>query len=389
MDLLYNNVNTGISNTALYNGNISAMRWSNDLGLGDTKERAYKFDYDPMNRLMAATQKTFDAITWSSPGAYQEGGVTYDLNGNIKTLLRTDEKGARMDSLTYSYSSGDMANNMLRRVNDSGTTKGFANGASLGDDYTYDANGNMISDKNKLITAITYNHLNLPTKVTKSTGDYITYQYDATGRKLLQDVYNPTNILQKRSDYRGEWFYERYASSANYDQVDHLIFANTEEGRVVMTGATPEYQYHLKDHLGNVRMTFTTKIDTLTYTATLENATQTQEQSNFGNYSRVQADLFDHTDQNGTVYTYSHRLTGATNSQVGLAKSFQVHPGDVINAQVFAKYFKVGNTSTNVAGFASALLMAFGLPTPGPGEVGTASSALNNFGAPDSGTRWT
>jgi hypothetical protein len=26
-----------------------------------------------------------------------------------------------------------------------------------------------------------------------------------------------------------------------------------------MTGATPEYQYHLKDHLGNVRLTFTTK----------------------------------------------------------------------------------------------------------------------------------
>jgi hypothetical protein len=37
------------------------------------------------------------------------------------------------------------------------------------DDYTYDADGNMITDNNKNITSITYNHLNLPTKITFTT----------------------------------------------------------------------------------------------------------------------------------------------------------------------------------------------------------------------------
>ncbi|MBT1699248.1 hypothetical protein KK083_20290 [Fulvivirgaceae bacterium PWU4] len=59
----------------------------------------------------------------------------------------------------------------------------------------------MTLDRNKDITAITYNHLNLPDKVTKSTGEYVKYTYDATGRKLSQGVYNASNVLQKKSDY--------------------------------------------------------------------------------------------------------------------------------------------------------------------------------------------
>ena len=62
----------------------------------------------------------------------------------------------------------------------------------------------------------------------------------------MQQVYNASNVLQKTTEYDGEFIY----------QGDTLQFINHEEGRVVMkTGA--EYQYHLKDHLGNVRMTFT------------------------------------------------------------------------------------------------------------------------------------
>ena len=49
-------------------------------------------------------------------------------------------------------------------VDISGSTEGFKDGANYGNDYTYDANGNMTSDKNKQINSIEYNHLNLPTK---------------------------------------------------------------------------------------------------------------------------------------------------------------------------------------------------------------------------------
>ncbi|PJC06952.1 MAG: hypothetical protein CO068_08445, partial [Flavobacteriaceae bacterium CG_4_9_14_0_8_um_filter_34_30] len=45
---------------------------------------------------------------------------------------------------------------------------------------------NLITDKNKNITAITYNHLNLPTKITFNgdANQYTSYLYKATGEKI-------------------------------------------------------------------------------------------------------------------------------------------------------------------------------------------------------------
>ena len=69
-----------------------------------------------------------------------------------------------------------------------------------------------------------------------------------------------------------------------------IFYLNDFSIEKLSTG-TPEYQYHLKDHLGNVRVTFTTKDETLNYTATFENNTQTTEQATFKNYTRVTNDL--------------------------------------------------------------------------------------------------
>jgi RHS repeat-associated protein len=225
LDLLYNESISGIGNSQLYNGNISAMRWSNNLGLGSLKERSYKFDYDPMNRLKSANQYKYNGA-WVSSNAHQESGLTYDLNGNIQTLYRTDASGTLMDSLHYNYGYNENQGNVLLKVSDSGTKDGFTDVPGTDNDYTYDRNGNLITDNNKTITSITYNHLNLPEKVTKSTNEYLIYTYDATGRKLAQDLYTNTGVLKKRSDYRGEWFYEN----------DTLRFVNHEEGRAVTEG---------------------------------------------------------------------------------------------------------------------------------------------------------
>ena len=53
---------------------------------------------------------------------------------------------------------------------------------SNGSEYTYDKNGNMLTDSNKSITGITYNALNLPKQITFSSGDKINYTYDAPER---------------------------------------------------------------------------------------------------------------------------------------------------------------------------------------------------------------
>ncbi len=241
----------------------------------------------------------------------------------------------------YGYGS---AGNQLLKVKDSGDkTKGFVDGANTGPDYSYDANGNMNHDLNKSIGTstiddthnISYNHLNLPIQVTKNTNEKIIYTYDASGRKLKQDVYNASGT--KTTDYDGEFIY----------QGDTLQFINHEEGRIVMKSGANEYQYHLKDHLGNVRVTFTTSPAVDANTGTYETANANTEQSKFVRYANINATIFDHT--NGNSIGYSERLNGSANERYGLARSISVMPGDVINAEVYAKYVDPSSSNWTTA----------------------------------------
>ena len=61
-------------------------------------------------------------------------------------------------------------------------------------DYVYDANGNMIEDKNKKITDIDYNYMNLPTSISPEA-DYCewTYSYDTDGSKYEHTVIEDMN----------------------------------------------------------------------------------------------------------------------------------------------------------------------------------------------------
>ena len=238
MNLAYNeNFETGnfTITEKNYNGNISAMRWSNALGEATIKETAYDFQYDPMNRLKDANHKQSTAVNTWATGQYDENGLTYDLNGNILTLKRKGEGGLQIDDLVYKYGTGAAFSNRLMYVKDATSNatdkvKGF-NDLNAGDvqDYTYDDNGNLTRDLNKGIgttisdatNKITYNFLNLPETVTKG-GNNIRYIYDATGRKLSQITTFGT--ITKQVDYIGELQFEN----------DELQFINHAEGRIVM-----------------------------------------------------------------------------------------------------------------------------------------------------------
>ena len=106
-----------------------------------------------------------------------------------------------------------------------------------GQDYTYDANGNMISDLNKVITAdnfpdpgIKYNHLNLPKEINFfNMGQYqnkgnISFLYDAFGNKLQKKVIDNSASTQKTTitDYVNGFIYE----DGLLKQITH------EEGRI-------------------------------------------------------------------------------------------------------------------------------------------------------------
>jgi RHS repeat-associated protein len=150
------------------------------------------------------------------------------------------------------------------------------------------------------------------------------------------------------------------------------------------TSLAPEYQYNLKDHLGNVRLTFTTKTVTQQTKATFESVSQTTEANNFLHYPSG-GGLINTQATNAHTGTNSEYLNGGYNGQVGVAKSFAVMPGDQLQIEAYAKYNAPSTTSSNLTGFTTALLGAFNLSAPIVNEAGTASSAINNWGVLEAG----
>ncbi len=174
----YDQPATAIGNVkGLYNGNISQTQWKT---ANDNQLRSYAYEYDALNRLNTALYEAGSAV----PDSYNVRNITYDENGNIVTLQRWMEAGTLMDDLAYTYNQG----NQLQSVSDKGTNDGFKDGADMETEYMYDANGNMTVDKNKGISAIEYNLLNLPVKVLFEDGGTIEYVYDANGTKLRKTV---------------------------------------------------------------------------------------------------------------------------------------------------------------------------------------------------------
>ena len=267
------------------------------------------------------------------------------------------------DNLSYTYNG-----NMLSYVNDAANaTTGFVNGNTGTDDYAYDGNGNLSKDKNKGIATagdIKYNYLNLPEEIKKGASEKVKYLYDAAGRKLAQEVYNTSGTLVKTTDYIGEMVYENNV----------LKLLQHAEGRTLPDGANWEYQYFIKDHLGNVRVTFTAKTQTATnYTTNLEAASD----ANFLNYTNTTFDLVDHTDA-GTTYQKVQWLNGGANGRVGLAKSLQVMPGDEVTISAWAKYMNLGTTA-NPNAFINSLAAAFGVSSGSTGEALKVYNGLNSY----------
>ena len=237
----------------LYNGNISQTSW-NTLS-PDTSTKTYTYSYDALNRITAASG--------ASNTKYNLSGISYDKNGNLQRLVRQGHINSAatafgtMDNLVYSYDSGNKLTKVVDNAND---TYGFKDGAHQTTEYTYDASGNMLTDANKKITRISYNHLNLPTSIQINRRE-INYTYDATGIKQDKQAF----------EYYGDPIITQYAGNYVYKIppgkrrviTPELQFISTAEGYVTPVNTSGSaaissfrYVYQYKDHLGNIRLSY-------------------------------------------------------------------------------------------------------------------------------------
>jgi RHS repeat-associated protein len=234
-----------------YNGNVSTMQW-----LQGSVTRRYTFGYDGLSRLKTADYNNPASERFST-------SYNYDKNGNITSLSRYGLKSVGnydiIDNLTFGYD----GSNQLKYVHDTGqevllsTSYDFKNYSSTTSEYLYNTNGAMTQDKNKGITRIQYNSLNLPLQIDISNPlvrARNVYTYSSDGKKLhvyyqLDETFLVAPIVGSSSRVT-----QPIESMKDVDYVGHMVYENGSLKRILTENGYYEngnYYFYIKNHLGS------------------------------------------------------------------------------------------------------------------------------------------
>lgn len=347
-----------------YAGNISGTTWKTR---GDKRTRKFDYAYDKVNRFKGAYYADYQYGEFNVHDMEFASGAQYDDNGNLKTLSHFGTSigvNPDLDYLEYYYKDdGNKLTCVIDQMDNPGTRLGDFSTSILHPfsgnkdantiDYTYDANGNLTKDLNKDMEGpgqtdgIEYNYLNLPqlVKVKNNTGSKgtIAYTYDAAGNRLKKETAE-TGQPVKTTLYLGGLVYEN----------DVLQFIPHEEGRIRFKpaeGSNPasyQYDYMIKDHLGNVRVVLTEEQLINAYPpASMEIDPSSAEELLYANLPGTRTDKpagypnDTYTNPNNKVA----KVKAASGSQkIGPAIVLKVMAGDKFNLRV-SSWYKTNGTS--------------------------------------------
>jgi YD repeat-containing protein len=154
---------------------------------------------------------------------------TYDGLDRVASRTVTDLDSGQVRATTYSYTTHP--NKLLATYAVDGPLAGAGDALT----YSYSANGNLISAANALGQATTYsnhNGLGQPGKLTGANGAVTEYEYDASGRVLLQRtfpngspvetryVYGASGLLDAKTHSDGSSVYYHYDAAQRLLQED-------------------------------------------------------------------------------------------------------------------------------------------------------------------------
>ena len=197
----------------LYGGDVTAWHWTQ----GTEPQRSYIYSYDGAGRLTDSRTVSGNGVTVTS--AWSERGMTYDRNGNLKTLTRYGSSASTpVKSLSYTYTGN-------RRSG-----------------YAYDANGRVTTDGAGGVTR-SYGVLGNPYEVRVGNTLKARYGYLSDGtRRSAVDGSGAGYV------YRGSFVYGTDGSGA--ETLESVAFGG---GRIEKNGTGYDVAYHITDHLGSVR----------------------------------------------------------------------------------------------------------------------------------------
>ena len=150
----------------------------------------------------------------------------------------------------YNYQgSGRSRGNQLQQVSDQSPSlnkdQGYRQEGVTPSTYAYNQNGNITFDAHRNVSLQYNQFLNLKTRVEKTTTEYIDYTLDVMGNRLAKKVVENGEVT-RHLHYIGSCVY-------NFTTLQYYLFA---EGRARVTDNGFTLEYHIKDHLGNVRVMF-------------------------------------------------------------------------------------------------------------------------------------
>lgn len=258
------NITSSPNSGADYNGNIKATRWTNKGVPGDysgniANPKGYLYNYNRNNWLTGAVFGNINSSTGAiTPSAVlTEGNLTYDSNGNIKTLQRTNEAGTVVDNLTYKYT--NTGNNQLNNITENAAvTSSDPNDIEnqVAGNYIYDAIGQLKQNVSENLYYF-YNALGLVTEVKKGSNTLVKFFYNERRQRIKKESYNtmsPFN-LQTTTFYQLDLSGNTLAvynlpNTGTISQIELPIYGLNRLGIYKRNGIT---SFEIKDHLGNIR----------------------------------------------------------------------------------------------------------------------------------------
>jgi RHS repeat-associated protein len=229
-----------------YNGNVNGISWQSSKpytvsGLQDPT--MYTYSYDNKYQLTTATWGT---PNFTSPGftpstMFKESGISYDANGNINSLQRTDKNGVVSDDFSkYTYQAGT---NKL-------TTVGNIAGSNYAS-YTYDELGQLKSQIQAGVSS--YLKYDVAGKIIGVYNDAaltmpkVTYTYDESGNRIK--TVNENGTVWYVYDASGSVMAIYAGTTPTISEIP--VYGADRLGTYFVSGNC--YYYELRDNVGSIK----------------------------------------------------------------------------------------------------------------------------------------
>lgn len=330
-ELSYDDViigNNSLASTVIadrnYNGNINSTRSTYKFGSTTLPSQnnfnlptIYGYRYDGGNRLTRADaivgdfMEDYALMPINNRNKLGDEEISYDNIGNITSMTRfkapTNLVSVNTDREWFSYNYATGTNRLTRASSVGGGTSR---------NYTYDKNGNLLTDNVRDIIQTKYTRASYAYEITKKL-EQINYLYDVNDQRIFKQVtangQSRTETYIKDAMGRDIAIVPIKVASSDVVNSEYFVFGKERFASIRVQSTTSaelqsnEVTYSLYDHLGNTRVNFQKNTTATPYTILFAGdyfpyGKSLREWRSGANVDRYQTTMHERDDETGLDY---------------------------------------------------------------------------------------